>query len=94
MIGRNKEIGDIIDYLDRVQMDTSDEDTDKGRAMKIVQRRRRRRKTTTGAEPAHAMEELAAPMEYHGQIKVAAAAGGVPKFEGGEVMGGVAGEPP
>ena len=59
------------------------------RATKRVQRRR---KTATGAEPAHATEELAAPMEYYGQIEAAAAAGGAPKFKGGEeVVGGVAG---
>ena len=46
---------EMIDHLDRAQVDTSVKDTDKG-ATKRVQRRRRRRKTATGAEPAHATE--------------------------------------
>ena len=72
----------MIDYLDRAQMDTSDEDTDKGESNE-ESLEEEEEEEATGAEPAHATEEVAAPMEYYGQIEAAAAAGGAPKFKGG-----------
>ena len=84
---------EMIDYLDRAQMDTSDEDTDKGESNE--ESSEEEEEDSDGGRTSTCHGVLAAPMEYYGQTEAAAAAGGAPKFEGGEeVVGGVAGEPP
>ena len=75
--------GEMIDYLDRAQMDTSDEDTEKGESNEESSEEEEE-EDGDGGRTSTCHGVAGSSMEYYGQIEAAAAAEAVPKFEGWE----------